>query len=787
MIKLCWAPPCLVLSFALPLAVANSLAEEEAWRGVVSNYCLECHDADVQKGDLNLESLLDAEVAAHSDSWEKVLRQTAGRQMPPIGKDRPEEIDYVELVSSLTDVLDELAENNPNPGRTDTLRRLTRTEYKNAIRDLLALEINASNLLPTDQSSHGFDNVTVGDLSPALLERFLGAAQKIARLAVGSPLPEPDSTTYRIAPDLTQEDHVEGLPLGTRGGTLIRHQFPVSGEYELQVHLTRDRNGMVEGLSGQHELVFLIGNDQKDSLKIAPPENRKDHTGFDAHLKTRVTVESGPQDVGVTFLKLSSSLLETLRQPYEAHFNFHRHPRLSPAIYQVTITGPFETDGPGDTPSRERIFTARPGDDVAAKEAAEAIVANLLRKAWRRPVDESDIERILPFFRDEMEDSGNFEAAVESALSAILVSREFLFRTERDPADLAPGTPYLVDDFELASRLSFFLWSSIPDEALLDAAERGELSKPATLESQARRMLADSRSESLVTNFAHQWLYLRNLDAITPDGRLFPGFDDNLRQAFRRETELLFESVIREDRSVLDLLQTDETFLNERLAKHYGIPHIYGPRFRRVSLEPDTKRGGILRHGSILTVTSYATRTSPVIRGHWILENLLGTPPPPPPPDVPALDDTSVSADLPIRERLAAHRENPACASCHKAMDPIGFGLENFNAVGQWRVLDTGYPVDSAGNMPDGSEFADVSGLEEGLLKRPELFVRTLSEKLLTYGLGRGVESSDAPAIRAVVRGAAKDDYAFSTLIAELVKSPPFRMRITQPAVDRAD
>lgn len=763
--------PCFILSILL--AASISIAEEEAWRGMVGNYCLECHDADVQKGDLNLETLLDAEVAAHTDEWEKVVRQTEARQMPPVGKDRPDEKSYEKLVSSLTGILDEIATAHPNPGRTDTLRRLTRTEYKNAVRDLLALEINASKLLPRDESSHGFDNVTVGDLSPALLERFLGAAQKVARLAVGTPLSEPESETYRLAPDFTQEDHVEGLPLGTRGGTLIKHHFPQTGEYELQVHLTRDRNGHVEGLNGRHDLVFLLGNKKQDTLKISPPKNRRDHNTVDANLKTRIQIPAGPQEIGVTFLKLASSVETSLRQPYEAHFNYHRHPRHSPAIYQVTITGPFDTESPGETPSREPIFIS---------EDAEKIVANLLRKAWRRPVTDKDIERIMPFFRQE----DDFEAGIEAALAAILVSREFLFRTESEPEGLAPGTPYSIGDLELASRLSFFLWSSLPDEPLLAAAEKGELSNPDILESHVLRMLADPRSDSLVTNFANQWLYLRNLDAITPDGRLFPGFDDNLRQAFKRETELLFESVLREDRSVLDLIQSEETFLNERLAKHYGIPHIYGPRFRKVALDPDSERGGILRHGSILTVTSYATRTSPVIRGNWILENVLGTPPPPPPPDVPALEDASVSADLPIRERLAAHRENAACASCHDVMDPIGFALENYDAVGRWRILDEGNPVDSAGGLPDGSEFDGVDGLENGLLQRPDLFVRTLTEKLLTYALGRGVEPSDAPAIRKIVSASQEDDYAFSAVISELVKSPPFRMRTAAPASERA-
>ena len=765
---------------SLALRPTDAACNEKPWQAIVGNYCLDCHDADVQKGGLDLESLLDGTFARSSNDWERVLRQIDARHMPPIGKDRPDDEGYRLAVESLTSDLDDLAKRHPNPGRTDTLRRLTRFEYQNAIRDLLALEIDVSELLPADESSHGFDNITVGDLSPALLERYIGAAQKISRLAVGTPLKQPDGRTVRIRPDATQEEHVEGLPLGTRGGALIPHTFPQDGEYEFQVHLTRDRNDKVEGLNGSHELEFLLNGERKDGLTIRPPKNRNDHTGFDANLKVRFRVNAGPHELGVTFVKQPSSVLETLRQPYEAAFNYHRHPRISPAIYQVTITGPFEGRGVGETPSRKRVFTAKPKSTEDEEVAACRILVPLLRKAWRRPVNEADLEKPMAFFREGRETGGSFDSGIEMALSGILVSREFLFRVERDPQSVPPNTPYPLSDLELASRLSFFLWSSLPDAELLAAAERGELGDPAVLESQARRLLADPRSESLVTNFADQWLYLRNLDTITPDGRLFPGFDDNLRQAFRKETELLFESVLREDRSVLDLLRTDETFLNERLAKHYGIPHVYGTRFRRVSLDADTPRGGLLRHGSILTVTSYATRTSPVIRGNWILENLTGTPPPPPPPNVPALEDNDVAADLPIRERLAAHREQAACASCHNIMDPVGFALEHYDAVGRWRTMDRGNPVDATGGLPDGSEFVGADGLEGGLLKRPEAFVRTLAEKLMTYALGRGIEPSDGPAIRQIVRAAEEEDHVFSAIISGIVKSDPFMMRMSE-------
>jgi hypothetical protein len=500
------------------------------------------------------------------------------------------------------------------------------------------------------------------------------------------------------------------------------------------------------------------------------------HAHVDHHLTARVRVTAGPHDVGVTFLKNPSSLLETWRQPLNVHFNMYRHPRIGPAVYQVSIAGPFDSAGPGDTPSRRRIFVCRPEGPDDEAECARRILSTLMRRALRRPVDDADLSTPLKLFH-EGRDGGGFEAGIEMALSSVLVHPEFLFRIEHDPAGVASHTAYSIGDLQLASRLSFFLWSSLPDDELLDLAERGRLREPGILEQQTRRLLTDERSDALVTNFAGQWLHLRNLESVTPDGRLYPDFDDNLRQAFRRETELFFESIVREDRSVLDLLRADDTFLNERLAKHYGIPHVYGSRFRRVSLDENSKRGGLLRHGSVLTVTSYATRTSPVLRGKWILENLLGSPPSPPPDNIPALEDNSVAANLPVRERLALHRANPACASCHDVIDPIGFSLANYDAVGRWRDMEVDKPVDATGGLPDGRQFTGVAGLEAGLLDRPEIFVGTMTEKLLTYALGRGVEPCDAPAVRKIVRDAKAEDYRFSALIQGIVNSVPFQMR----------
>lgn len=769
----------LIIATLLTALASQSRSDEPPKiQALVNHFCIDCHDADQSKGDLNLAAILADPIEKHPEIWEKVTRRLVTRQMPPQGKKRPDEQTYNVSISDLENTLDHFAVLHPSPGRTDTLRRLTRTEYQNAVRDLLAVNIDAAMLLPADEASHGFDNVTVGNLSPTLLDRYVSAAEKISRLAVGRTERVPGGDTIRIKPDITQEDRVEDLPFGTRGGALIPYTFPRDGQYDIQIRLTRDRNEMVEGLHEPHELEFLLDREQLKSFTVKPPADGKDYEHVDAHLKFRFAAKAGPHDIGVTFLKNPSSLLETIRQPYTARINMHRSPRINPAIYQVSITGPFEDDGPGQSPSRKKIFITHPAAPADENAAAKKILSALMRKAWRRPITDADLARILPFYQQARTD-GDFDAGIESALSAILVSREFLFRVERDPADVAPHTPYAISDLQLATRLSFFLWSSIPDEELLAAAERNELHKPEVLEKQTARMLADPRSQSLVTDFADQWLHLRNLNSITPDGRLFPDFDDNLRQSFRRETEMLFEEVITNDQSILKLLESDHTFLNERLAKHYDIPNIYGQRFRRVELDPATHRGGILRQGSILTVTSYATRTSPVLRGKWILDNLLGQVPPPPPPNVPALEETTVSQSLPMRQRLMQHRASPACASCHNTIDPVGFSLENFDAIGRYRTQEEGTPVDATGGLPDGSRFTGASGLEHALANRPDIFATTLTEKLMTYALGRGTEISDAPAIRRIIAGAGKSDYRFSSLIQGIVSSTPFKMRTT--------
>ena len=740
----------------------------------VREYCTDCHDSGTRKGNLDLEALAGSETEAHPEIWEKIVRRLRVRQMPPPDKQRPEEQVYEAVLGHLESALDAAEARQPNPGRTETFRRLNRTEYQNAIRDLLSLDIDAAALLPKDDAGHGFDNVTVGDVSPTLLSRYLTAAQKISRLAVGRVL-QPGGDTFRLPPDRTQEEHVEGLPQGTRGGMLIPHHFPQDADYEIHIRLMRDRNEEVEGLRESHDLELLMDREPVRTFTVSPPRDR-DHESVDRHLKARIRVGAGPHQVGVTFVKNPSDLLLTRRQPYQARFNMHRHPRQAPAIYQVSIQGPYNPMGPGDTPSRRRIFVVRPSQPLEEEACASRILSTLMRRAYRRPVGEADLERALRFYREARTD-GDFEAGIEAAVASILVSPHFLFRVERDPTEIPPARVYPITDLELASRLSFFLWSSIPDDTLLEAAERGELAQSEILEAQVRRMLADPRAGSLASNFADQWLFLRNLDSFTPDLRLFPDFDDNLRGALRTETRLFVGRVLREDGSVLDLLRSGETFLNERLARHYGIPGVFGSRFRRVGLDPDSHRGGLLRQGSVLAVTSYATRTSPVLRGKWVLENLIGTPPPPPPPNVPALAENTLTANLSVRERLAEHRSNPQCAGCHALMDPPGFALENFDAVGRWRTLEEGEPIDASGGLPDGSRITGVDGLQQGLLRRPEDFATALTEKLTTFALGRGIEPSDAPAIRRIVREARASDYRFSSILVGITKSRPFTLR----------
>jgi mono/diheme cytochrome c family protein len=686
------SPGLLRLGFAglaATLFISAQVTSAQPTRQFVDRYCATCHNEQLKPGGLSLVQVDLSRPGAQPELWEKVVRKLRTRVMPPPGTPQPAEADRLAMVKWLETSLDAASIATPNPGRTDTLRRLNRTEYQNAIRDLLALDIDAASLLPADESGHGFDNVNVSDLSPTLLNRYISAAQKISRLAVGSTQSSLVNDTILLPADLTQEDQLPGLPMGTRGGTQTSYTFAQDGEYEIQISLMRDLAGIVSGLrdSRTHEMLVLLDRKPVHTFQISRATIGNEVLN-EKPLKTRVTVKAGPHHLAVTFVKEGSSLVETPRQPTVSRFNDRRYPRTAPAIDQISVTGPYAPKGAGDTPSRRRLFVCRPaGQDQGQEEkCAGEILSTLMRRAYRRPVTKADVDEPMAFYRKGRAE-GDFDLGITTALTAVLTNPEFLFRVESDPRKIAANGVYRISDLDLASRLSFFLWSSIPDDELLDAAVRGKLSQPEELEKQTRRMLADPRSLNLATNFAGQWLLLRNIDAVNPSANLFRDFDDNLRQAFRQETELFFDSVLREDRSVRTFLKADYTFLNERLAKHYGIPNVYGSRFRRVTLAPESRRGGLLRQGSVLSVTSYATRTSPVLRGVLVLRSILGAPPPPPPPNVPALDESTMAANLPMRQRLAAHRSNAVCASCHKTIDPAGFSLENFNAVGQWRDL----------------------------------------------------------------------------------------------------
>jgi hypothetical protein len=725
-------------------------------------------------------------VSEGPETWEKVVRKLRSGAMPPPGARRPDQATADRLVGWLESELDRAAAAQPNPGRP-FLHRLNRAEYANTIRDLLALDVDVTSLLPPDDSAYGFDNIAEAlKVSPVLLERYIDAAGKISAIAVGDPDIGPSGETYRIRQDVSQDQHIEGLPLGTVGGMLVRHIFPLDGEYDFRVTLFRTNTGAMRGLEYPHELeitvdgqrVFLVPVGGKDDLK-ALFEKVGTPDAIDARLRVRVPVKAGVRAVSVAFLQ-KPPVQDTIRlQPYLRSsadtVNFTGRPHID----TFTIIGPSNVTGPGDTPSRRRVFVCRPAGAADEGPCATRIISTLARRAYRRSVSATELQRLITFYQAGRHEGRSFDAGIELVLRRILASPSFVYRVEPDPVDLAPGTAYRISDFELASRLSFFLWSSVPDEELFKVAEQGRLKDPATLEQQVRRMLADPRADALVVNFAGQWLQLRNLRTTLPNSEEFPDFDDNLRQSFQRETELFFKSIVREDRNVLDLLTADYTFLNERLARHYGVTNIYGSHFRRVTVTDEARRG-LLGQGSVLTVTSHPDRTSPVLRGKWILDNLLGAPPPAPPPDVPALKENGEGQrPRTMREQMEEHRANPNCATCHKVMDPLGFALENFDAVGAWRSRDAGNAIDASGQLADGTKVDGIVMLRQALLKRPDVFVGTLTEKLLTYALGRGIGYYDMPTVRAIVRASSERNYRFSTLVLGIVSSKPFQMRTT--------
>ncbi len=790
------------LAAARQQPVSSSPIAVSTHRAMLNRYCVTCHNERLRTAELTLDKLNVDSVGESPKSWEKVLRKLRLGAMPPVGAPRPDEASQNSFVIYLETELDRLATAAPNPGRP-TVHRLNRAEYTNAIRDVLDLEIDGATLLPADIAEHGFDNMgEVLSVSPVLMERYMLAAGQVTRMAIGDATTRPAAETYQLSrttrQDLSQEDRMsDDLPFGSRGGIAIRHHFPVDGEYIIKIRLQRNIEGYIRGLADAHRLdvrldgarikLFTIGGEHHGrSGPIFTKNQEADYrgdlaqTGYeftaDEVLETRFTAGVGTHTIGVTFLKQTVMPVGRLvpRMPIS---EIDQYKGGDPAVESVVITGPYGGKGVGDTSSRRRIFTCRPAR-AEEESCAREILSTLARRAYRRPVNEQEINALLSLYQVGRSDGG-FEEGIAMALESILAGPDFLFRIESDPPDATPNTVYRVSDLELASRLSFFLWSSVPDDDLLDLAKRGQLKDPAVLEQQVRRMLADSRSKALVSNFAGQWLYMRSMSQLSPDPSLFPEFDGELREAFRSELALFFESMLREDRPASEMLTADYTFVNERLARHYQIPNVYGSHFRRVAVT-DEARKGLLAKGGILAVTSYGNRTSPVLRGKWVLEQMLGMPPPPPPPDVPPLDDKN-KADKPLtmRQMMERHRSNPACASCHKLMDPIGFALENFDAVGAWRSTygEAAAPVDVSGQLFDGSKFENFNQFRQVLLSHSDQFVSTATEKLLTYALGRGLEHYDAPAVRKILREAAPSQYRWSSLILGVVKSAPFQMR----------
>ena len=782
-----------------------------AARTLLDTYCVTCHNDKLRTAGVTLDQLPVDRVSADAETSEKVLRKLRTRGMPPAGRPRPDEVSYDAVVTWFESELDRAAAADPNPGRSPD-HRLNRTEYGHAIRDLLGIEIDSQALLPPDDASFGFDNIAeVLSVSPTLLERYMRAARRISQLAVGDPTMALEIETYSVPQLLLQDDRMsEELPFGSAGGVALSHHFPLDGEYVITVRLRRNFYGYIRGLlSGKRQVEVRVGGEQ---IAVASVGGEAPGTGVpvngwtgslyglgapewedymlhsDWGLEFRFPAKAGTSVVAVSFTR-DPSEPEGVLQPRVTGFGFTVDEGGSPAVDTVTIEGPYNSMGSvSETASRQKIFVCRPVSEAADEEArcAHTILSTLARRAYRRPVSDDDVQVLLSFY-EKGRQTGGFDVGIQRALERLLVDPEFLFRIERDPSGAAPGTLYQLGDLELASRLSFFLWSSIPDDELLEVAENGTLKEPAVLEAQVRRMLRDERTRALGENFVRQWLETHKVQAVMPDAAAFPEFTENLREAFQRETELFIGSQLGEDRSVVELLSADYTYVNQQLAGHYGIPNVYGSHFRRVELGDNVRRG-LLGHGSVLTLTSYANRTSPVLRGKWLLENILGTPPPPPPPNVPALPDRGASGEIrSVRERLQAHRQNPVCGACHNVIDPLGFALENFDALGQWRDVDlAGRPIDASGALIDGTQLDGPKALRTHLLAKSDSFVDTFTEKLLTYALGRGIVYYDRPVIRQIVREAEPENYRWSAIILGIVRSVPFQKRKVSESMTQA-
>ncbi|HEX5230182.1 MAG TPA: DUF1592 domain-containing protein [Bryobacteraceae bacterium] len=747
----------IVLIFLIGCA-AVARAQDHAFseQALLDRYCIGCHNQKLRTGGLAIDKLDLTHPGNDAETWEKVVRKIRAGMMPPAGMPRPDRAALDTFAAKLEAGLDTAAAAKPNPGTTG-LHRLNRVEYANAIRDLLDLDIDPTTMLPADDSSEGFDNIADAlAISPALLERYVAAATKLSRLAVGDPGTTPFTATYRVPSDLAQSEHIEGLPLGTRGGILVRNVFPLDAEYSIKIHAKAANIGLGSPGFLDNEIEVTLNGERVKLAKAAPV------------IDLRLPIKAGPQELGVAFIR---------KNPVGADDVWQIYPNNS-GVQSVAITGPFKATNAGDTPSRRRIFVCRPASSSDAEEqaCAKKILATLAHRAYRGPVIDADLQTLIGFY-EAGRHNATFDEGIEQALARVLIDPRFVFRFEREPENVAAGSVYRISDLELASRLSFFLWSSIPDDELLDVATKNQLHEPAVLARETRRMLADPRSEMLATDFAGQWLYLRELKNQHP---LSPTFNENLRDAYRHETELLFESILREDRSVVDLLDADYTFVDERLAAHYGIPGVHGSEFRRVPIREDARRG-LLGQSSFELVTSVANRTSPVARGKWILENILGSPAPLPPPNVPPLKENE-GAQVPttLRARMEEHRKNPTCAACHKIMDPIGFSLDNFDLIGTWRTAESGDPIDATGQLVDGTKLDGPASLRKALLDRSDVFIQTTTEKLLTYATGRALKYYDMPVVRAIDREAAQDGNRFSAIVQGIVQSDPFQKRMKQ-------
>ncbi len=788
------------ITFSQPPPASPAVSVGERQAALLKQYCIVCHNNRLKTAGLTLEPLDvrhpeqggGAALETSLETWEKVIRKVRVGMMPPQGARKPTEQERDGLVAWLEGELDRAAAAHPYPGSVG-IHRMNRAEYANAIRDLLDLEVDPATLLPPDDSAFGFDNIaeTLG-ASPVLVEQYLSAAGKIAALAVGDPGTGPAAEVFRIRQDTSQNVAIDGMPLGTEGGAMVHTTLPLDGEYRLDVKYMISNLGAMKGLEMEHDVEIAVDGKRVHIATIGGHDDfvalmrniTEAQQAVEARSSTRIPLTAGPHDISVGFVYRGALQGSTRLQQFIRSSQDNLDATGHPHIETLTVTGPFKPTGAGQTPSRKRIFVCHPEKAADEPACARTILSQLAHRAYRGTDTPQDLDHLMEMFADGRAEGG-FEGGIEMALERVLASPKFTFRVERDPENAAAGDVHPLSDLELASRLSFFLWSSIPDDTLLDLAKHKQLSKPAVLDAQVRRMLADPKADALVQNFAGQWLYLRNLDGMVPNSSSFPDFDDNLRQAFRRETELFFQSILQEDRSVLDLLTANYTFLNERLARHYGIPYIYGSQFRRVSLDhgaADERRWGLLGKGSTLMVSSHTDRTSPVVRGKWVLENLLGTPPPPPPPNVPVLNESNQRGGrvLTMRERMEEHRANPVCASCHRLMDPIGLSLENFDAVGKWRDREGGAAsplIDASGTLLDGTAVNGPVELRQALLKKPEIFVSTLTEKLMIYALGRGLNAHDMPEIRKIVHNAAGKDYRFSQLILGVVNSQPFRLR----------